>query len=653
MKELPVPGGLDGIGAYLRNRYTRTGAVADLEEAITIARQAVEATPKDHPDRAGRLNNLGIRLGDRYTRTGAAADLEEAKKHYRTALNAKEAAISLRIQAGRRFLSTQNALEDLDDAYNVSKAAVDLIPLLAPLSLQSADKQHQLREAVGLASDAAAIALHSRDTPFAALRLLEIGRGVLAGSLQSIRTDLSALQQTHPQLASAFVDLRDKLDGPASRTSPEPPQLALGLSTNVEGDRRHKASADMDRLLGEIREKPGFEQFLTSATEDQMRAAAADGPLIVVNTSSHRCDAFIVECSGIRVLPLPQLTLAGVAEHAPSLQPVETLAWLWDVVVGPVLDALRYVQTPAGDTWPHIWWVPTGPLTRFPLHAAGHYRKRTAETALDRVASSYSSSIKAILYTRQQRRQNKTVKPCPDVVLVGIAETPKQSGLGHAANEIDAVRNVCESVQLPCLQPSACKQGVLSALETCRILHFAGHGGTRNDPLQSLLLLNDWQESPLTVESLLETNLSAKAPFLAYLSACGTGRIRDERSVDESIHLTSAFQLAGFRHVIGTLWEVDDELCVEMAKLMYEYLGKNGLCDESVSRGLHQATRTLRDRWLGQQQGTGAQRESAVAGFRDAELGIRDAELGIRDAELCDVAQQHRPLWVPYIHFGV
>jgi hypothetical protein len=50
----------------------------DLEEAILVARQAVDVTPKDHPDLAGRLNNLGNKLGRRYKRTGKMEDLEEA-----------------------------------------------------------------------------------------------------------------------------------------------------------------------------------------------------------------------------------------------------------------------------------------------------------------------------------------------------------------------------------------------------------------------------------------------------------------------------------------------------------------------------------------------------------------------------------------------
>jgi CHAT domain-containing protein len=76
-------------------------------------------------------------------------------------------------------------------------------------------------------------------------------------------------------------------------------------------------------------------------------------------------------------------------------------------------------------------------------------------------------------------------------------------------------------------------------------------------------------------------------PFLAYLSACGTGRTQNNRFVDESIHLISACQLAGFRHVIGTLWEVNDQSCVDVARITYEGMKDGKMSDESVCLGLH------------------------------------------------------------------
>ncbi|KAL4981558.1 hypothetical protein BDW68DRAFT_183374 [Aspergillus falconensis] len=88
-----------------------------------------------------------------------------------------------------------------------------------------------------------------------------------------------------------------------------------------------------------------------------------------------------------------------------------------------------------------------------------------------------------------------------------------------------------------------------------------------------------------TVTSLLETNICEHSPFLAYLSARGTGQIKDERFIDESIHLIRAFQLAGFRHVIGTLWNVNAETCMYMARKPRVFRGWIG--DNSHPREQH------------------------------------------------------------------
>ena len=71
----------------LETRYERTGKMEDLEEAIRVARQAVDVTPEDHPDLAGRLNNLGLKLQRRYERTGKMEDLEEAIRVARQAVD--------------------------------------------------------------------------------------------------------------------------------------------------------------------------------------------------------------------------------------------------------------------------------------------------------------------------------------------------------------------------------------------------------------------------------------------------------------------------------------------------------------------------------------------------------------------------------------
>jgi CHAT domain-containing protein len=136
-----------------------------------------------------------------------------------------------------------------------------------------------------------------------------------------------------------------------------------------------------------------------------------------------------------------------------------------------------------------------------------------------------------------------------------MEHTPGNSSvLPFATKEATMLHDLCKSMAFNPIEPGRRKQDIISHLPDCKIFHFAGHGYTDNeDPLKSHLLLGDGKSDPLAVAALLEMNLRERPPFLAYLSACGTGRIRDERFFDESVHLISACQLAGFRHVIGTL----------------------------------------------------------------------------------------------------
>lgn len=53
-------------------------------------------------------------------------------------------------------------------------------------------------------------------------------------------------------------------------------------------------------------------------------------------------------------------------------------------------------------------------------------------------------------------------------------------------------------------------------------------------------------------------NIKNKTGQVAYLSACCTAANASDAWADESIHIASSFQLAGFSHVLGTMWESDD-----------------------------------------------------------------------------------------------
>lgn len=101
-----------------------------------------------------------------------------------------------------------------------------------------------------------------------------------------------------------------------------------------------------------------------------------------------------------------------------------------------------------------------------------------------------------------------------------------------------------------------------------------------------------------------ESTSKADTPFLEYLSACSTGTSKFSKLADEGIHLMSAFQLVGFKHVVGSLRELADEPCAGIAADVYnELLQREGPeaeavvaegDDEAVCRALHKAVLRMR-----------------------------------------------------------
>ena len=623
--------------------------MADLGTAIKRSQEALDTTPVDHPDRARQLHSLGLVYHNRYQKTESTADRETAIQRYQEALNQSSSPVRDRLRAGKSLLDVHAKAEHWPQAYQAASKTVSLVPLLTPRSLETSDKQYLLTQVLDLASIASAMALNAAKPPFDAVEALELGRGVIAGSINELRTDISDLQQNHPQLAEEYATLRSQLDSQAP-------------STQREVDQRYNAGQELERVIQQIQRLPNFDRFLRAPSENEFKAAAECGPIVIINVSDYRCDALIIEKTRIQALPLPHLHASDVQDRvAGKLGEPEILEWLWKTIAQPVLKALGFTQTPPDGRWPHVWWIPTGCLSRFPIHAAGRHSQSSMDAVLDRVISSYSSSVKAIIYCRRHHSQPTSGPRSEKVVLLAMHKTPNNYDLHFATQEVYELETLCSSMKLQVIKPLPYKEQVLSALRSCKIFHFAGHGSTHDsDPSRSLLLLQDWETEPLTVASLLEINLQKQTPFLAYLSACGTGRIKGDKFLDEGLHLISGYQLAGFQHVIGTLWDVNDKACVEMATTTYKWMQDYGISDESVREGLHHASRCLRSKRIEENSVRKASRsDKALLEIREDQVAVQRSdssqgkERDPRDAELCEDTKSHPLYWVPYVHFGV
>ncbi|MER5184560.1 CHAT domain-containing protein [Streptomyces sp. NPDC002896] len=630
----------DDLARYLANlahaltqRYERTGHPEDLDEAVSAGRRSVSLISGNHPERSRFLANLGAALRARYAHTGNRDDRSAATAADIEASAVDAAPVWQRLGSARSAAADLVATSEVLRATDLLQDAVRLLPEVSPRRLARSDQEYALGSLAGLAGEAASLVLAdprlpAADRPRRALSLLEAGRGVLISQALDGRNDLSALRRSRPDLAARFVELRDLLDQswePGPSSGPGEPGAPEAAPQPGGGRERHELAAEFAATQARIRALDGFDSFGLPPGADELLSAAQTGPVVVLNVSAYGSHALLATRDGVTALPLPDIDEDGVATKASAFlaarqsilmgdaaaeerggaRILSVLEWLWDTVAAPVLEALDYGSRPPHETesWPRIWWVPCGLLSLLPIHAAGHHAtaadERCPRTVIDRVVSSYAPSLRTLIHTRQATSAAR-IGPTPPALVVAMPATPGLPGLGrlpYVTEEVGVLRRHLPELTVLADQEAALnaaaaptKKSVLARLAHHPIAHFSCHGATDpQQPSRSRLLLRDHEHDPLTAASLAPVALDRAQ--LAYLSACSTAATQPLRLLDESIHLASAFQVAGFPHVISTLWEIDDQLSVRVADDFYAQLrSANGDLDVSrAAQALHRA----------------------------------------------------------------
>lgn len=505
------------------------------------------------------------------------------------------------------------AMGNDEKALALSEAATRMLPDLSPWTVAMADRQYFLADQSRLSLLASSLALRSGRKQFQALSLLEIGRGVMSGQILDIRTDLSRLREKRPSIALRFDALRHELEASAKTSATLPGEL-VGMSEmrDAQMQRQAEVGYQFRAFQTHIRMIPGFENFFLWPSEEEMREAAKHGPIVVLSTSSLRTDAFIIQhTTGVRAIELENVSEIDIGEMgqeikryaaSPTFDINPLLGRMWDTIAMPVMQALGFDKPVVDDRWPHMWWVLAGAFSHLPLHAAGYHRPGSVDGVIDRVISSYAPTVKALVHLHRYKPPSQPAEGAHRALLVAMPNTPSQKVLPAINEEVLMLKKLWPLLKLDVevlSQSQARKEEVVGRLKQCKIFHFAGHGhADQIDPSRSQLLLDDWQHNALTVSDLRDNKLQEDPPFLAFLSACSTGANEVDTLVDEGIHLAGALQLAGFRHVVGTMWEVSDSPCVDVAKVFYKTLLANRMTDEAVAMCLHKSIRQVRQSYL-------------------------------------------------------
>nr|WP_052478041.1 CHAT domain-containing protein [Kibdelosporangium sp. MJ126-NF4]CEL15596.1 hypothetical protein [Kibdelosporangium sp. MJ126-NF4] len=558
---------LSNLGTALLSRYETAGAADDLDRGVSTLAEASTLIPDGHPAQAMVLANLADAYRSQIDGSQVCPDSATVRELAARVKRSTASTPSDRIHACHWTARLADRVGEHRLAVELFDEAVTLLPSVPPRESGWADQEHGLARHAGLVGDA--VEAHCAvDDPAGAVAVAESGRAVLLAAQLQSRGDLTDLEAAHPDIAARLRGIRE------------------GLNTGHQGEditvtnERRRLWADHDALLGEIRALPGFGDFLAPPNAKRRWPEATGGALVLVNVGSHRGDAVIVTADNDPVqVKLPGLTPDAlrasivsllVATHGDSLALrrnaprvlTELLGWLWDHAVAPILEKLPTQEN-------RVWWMPTGMAGLLPLHAAGHPGQ---PGALDRVVSSYTPTVRVLEHARARPRAYSRRQ-----LVVALEHTSGLRKLPGTVTEARALHARQPAVP-PLLDHDATTTGVLAALPFASWVHFACHAMVDPEtPSRSGLHLYD-RILPLPEIS----RLRLADAELAYLSACSTA-VAGPAQPDEALHLSSAFQLAGFRHVIASLWPVADSVAARAADSFYERLGDASTADRAAS----------------------------------------------------------------------
>ncbi|WP_433281293.1 CHAT domain-containing protein [Micromonospora sp. CA-244673] len=613
-------------------RYLLGGDPDVLADAVRLAREAVAQTPTGHhwwPLRARLLARAAAALA---RAGGPDADRARAEAISTYAAIAASPVVEPETAIDAERQQAELAREAGDPAARL--AALERAVRQLPASVDRSSSGHRRLGTVaalgGVATEAAAAAIAAGDAD-GAVELLERGRGLLFHEALGIRGGRVELRAVDARLAAeldridrklaeadAYTQVR-KFTVQVERRTESGEVLA---SSTRDWDPRpvwlaqtRQLAAERDRVVERIRRLPGFADFLRPPSMPLLRRRLAGMPVAVVTTHGDRGHALLVPADPerpVRPVPLPGLRAATVQRHvvtwyaavADATDPTVPfdrraaaqeelhgiLAWLWDAVAGPVLDLLAPVDGPP----PRIWWCPAGPLARLPLHAAGHHREPGGRrTVLDRAVSSWTPTLTALAHAGADRPPRQAAATA---AVVGVPTARDLPALSQVRAEVEQVARLMPGSTV-LAGTEVAPDAVEDALRAHPIAHFACHaeadtriasmltGGLRIGGGRSL--------SPHMVGS-----YQLERAELAFLSACGSAATHP-RLTDEPLHLAAAFQLAGFRGVIGTTWRTPDS--ARMAAAFYAGLTDGGTRPPDTAaapRVLAETVRAVREEFL-------------------------------------------------------
>lgn len=562
-------------------RYDALGNPKDLTESLYLSQKLLNAchVEDEHPERLRVLHNLASCLQRKYRISGDSVDIVSAISYAEESalcepvLNRMQqlqsAILWAQLAHAQRHTSTLKAYRT---CFELSERNLTLAPTL--------EMQHEVIQVHGTVPlDAAAYAIEQGNLELA-VEMLEQGRAMLWSQVRRLRTPLDQMAEDKDlaPLRDAFMEKSRALE--AISTSGNPFTLAAdsgmeaseSLSDNYGSmlETKRRLSKELNEVVTRIREK--FPDFLRLPSYEKLKTVSAEGPVVVVNHSRYRSDALILgpgdnlSCVELsedffdRATQLSDDLLDSRSTLKTNPKKYDrtlrrTMRELGEFLVDPVCEKLRVLGIKEGS---RIWWCPTSVVSALPLHAAGPLIISTSKPSKSKVylpdvyIPSYTPTLTALIEARAARNDQSEERRG----ILGVALL--DSSLKDVGPEVEVLKTYFEGRGgLSLAMGSDCtSEAVKVGLAQRPWAHFACHGTLKpGEPFNSAFMLS--KTDSLTLLDVIRAGLHNAE--LAVLSACHTAEQTQGSASEEVLHLAAAMQFSGFRSVVGTMWQMQDE----------------------------------------------------------------------------------------------
>jgi hypothetical protein len=444
-----------------------------------------------------------------------------------------------------------------------------------------------------------------------AIEALEHGRALLWSEMRGLRTSIDRLRAADPGLADRFSAVNQELELLTTSTSSNG---NVGMDDGeLEGDewmaqfpglmvKQQELLKERDALISRIRGLSGMENLLLPPSFDTLRFAASHGPVIIINHCKWRSDILIVlqdyPPSHIqtpydffdRANRLKDKLLTTRENYGFNSKHYENalssvLMGLYELVGRPVIERLNALGRAEQS---RIWWCPTSVFWDLPLHAMGPIPSNdgVAHYFSDLYISSYTPTLSALIESRRPGTQH-AARPALFVAQLG------QSSPG-TWTDTQPVQGLYSRVTRFTSEDST-HTTVLDGLQRHPFVYVAYHVTQRTGkPFDAAFSLHDKDRLNL-LDIIRSRNPTGE---IAFLMGSHTARLTDGSLPDEVLHFSAALQYSGFRSVIGTLWEVNNEDGKDLAENIYRslFLWQKGVEPyyETSARALQHAVQQMR-----------------------------------------------------------